>query len=101
MVTAGAFQNVAPGSSNSGAKPTFLDDQLDYVQSMMQIDDNDDFEYRRPDFYKKVEEDGKTEEVVSDGPAQRVTHPAVGQGEVYPRSRDTGPTGNASSAPGN
>ena len=31
MVTAGEFQNVAPGSSNSGAKPTFSDDQLDYV----------------------------------------------------------------------
>ena len=64
MVTAGAFQKVAPGSSNSGAKPTFSDDQLEYVQSMMQIDDNDDFEYHCPYFYKKLEEDGKTEEVV-------------------------------------
>ena len=63
MVTAGAFQSVAPGSSNSGVKSTFLDDQLDYVKSMMQIDDDDDFEYRRPEFYKKVEEDGKTKEV--------------------------------------
>ena len=53
MVTARAFQNVAHGSSNSGAKPTFSGDQLHYVQSMMQIDDNDDFEYRRPEFYKK------------------------------------------------
>ena len=44
MVTAGAFQNIVPGSSNSGEKPTFSDDQLDYVKSMMQIDDNDDFE---------------------------------------------------------
>ena len=59
MVIAGALQNVAPGSSNLGAKPTFLDDQLDYVQSMMQINDNNDFKYRRPDFYKKVEEDGR------------------------------------------
>ena len=40
MVTAGAFQSVGPGSSNSGAKPTFLDDHLEYVQSMMQIDDD-------------------------------------------------------------
>ena len=64
MVTAGAFQIVVPGSSNSGAKLTFSDDQLDYVQRMAQIDDNDDFEYRRPDFYLKVEEDGKMEEVV-------------------------------------
>ena len=53
MVTAGAFQNVAPGSSNLGSKTTFSDDHLDYVQSMMQIDDNDDFEYRRPYFIKK------------------------------------------------
>ena len=64
MVTTGAFQSVAPGSSNSGAKPKFSDNQLDYVQSMMQIDDDDDFEYRQTDFYKKIEEDGKTEEVV-------------------------------------
>ena len=35
MVTAGAFQNIAPGSSNLGENPTFLNDQLDYVQSMM------------------------------------------------------------------
>ena len=42
------FQIVAPGSSNSVAKPTFSDDQLDYVQSMMQIDDDDDFGYRQP-----------------------------------------------------
>ena len=42
MVTAGEFHNVTPGSSNSGAKPTFSDDQLDYVQSMIQINDNDD-----------------------------------------------------------
>ena len=64
MVTAGAFQSIAPGSSNLGTKPTFSDDQLDYVQRMMQIDDDNDFKYRRPEFYKKVEEDGKTEEVV-------------------------------------
>ena len=63
MVTVGAFQSVAPGSSNSGVKPNFFDDQLDYVQSMMQIDDDNNFEYRRPEFYKKVEEDGKTKEV--------------------------------------
>ena len=41
MVSAGAFQSVGPGSYNSCAKPTFSDDQLDYVQSMMQIDDDD------------------------------------------------------------
>ena len=64
MVTAGAFQSVAPGSSNLGVKPTFSDDQLDYVQSMMQINDDDNFEYCRPEFYKKVEEDRKTKEVV-------------------------------------
>ena len=43
MVTAGEFQSVAHGSSNSGVKSTFLDDQLDYVKSMMQIDDDNDF----------------------------------------------------------
>ena len=53
MVTTGAFQNVSPGISNLGAKPTSSDDQLNYVQSMMQIDDNNDFKYCRPDFYKK------------------------------------------------
>ena len=63
MVTAGAFQSFEPGSSNSGAKPTFSDDPLDYVQSMMQIDDDENFEYFRPEFYNKVEEDVKTEEV--------------------------------------
>ena len=31
---------------------------------MMQINDDDDFEYCRTEFLKKVEEDGKTEEVV-------------------------------------
>ena len=31
---------------------------------MMKLNDDDDFKYRRPDFYKKIEEDGKTEEVV-------------------------------------
>ena len=31
---------------------------------MMQIDDDNVFEYRRPEFYKKLEEDGKTEGVV-------------------------------------
>ena len=34
---------------------------------MMQIDDDNDFEYRPPKFYNKVEEDGKTEEVVGTG----------------------------------
>ena len=53
MVTAGAFQNVAPGSSNSGEKPTFLDDQLDYVQSMMKVNDDDDFKYCRPEFIRR------------------------------------------------
>ena len=38
MVTAGAFHNVTPGSSNSGAKPTFSDNELDYVQTMMPND---------------------------------------------------------------
>ena len=64
MVTTRAFQSVTPDSSNLGAKPTFLDDRLDYVQSTMQIYDEDDFEYRHPEFYKKVEEYGNTEEVV-------------------------------------
>ena len=74
MVTAGAFQSVAPGSSNAGAKPTFSDDQLDYVQSMMQIDDDDNFEYRWPGFYKKVEEDGKTEKVVGTALRQELSN---------------------------
>ena len=31
---------------------------------MMKLNDDDDFKYRRPEFYKKVEDDGKTKEVV-------------------------------------
>ena len=42
-----------------------------------------------------------SEPPVSDGQAPHITRPAVGQGGVYPKIRDTVPTGNASSALGN
>ena len=53
MVTAGAFQSVTPGSSNLGVKPTVSDDQLDYVQSMMKVNDDDNFKYCRPEFIRR------------------------------------------------
>jgi len=65
MADKGAFLGGSPSSqSHAAPKLSYLDDQLAAIQNFMLIADFDDFFYWRPDFYKKIEEDGKTDEIV-------------------------------------
>jgi len=65
MANKGAFSGRGSGgASRTPAKPVFLDDQLAAVQKFMRIGDEQDFLYWKPSFYKKIESDRKTTEVV-------------------------------------